>query len=334
MTDSPESLREASYTSPDKFFGDDALARKILSAVAETRLEQTPSGNVSFPTAHDSFADQSSSSVPMEGDKTHDNYASLKASMDVIQHLSPKKGKLEADAGNNSNEHSNRSTLSPNSSPRRRQQGNMADLEYCEDLVVATAVYDNTTVDSDEEGYLPTCIEYDPDAKPTEYWNTFYKRMFYAFVIVTLVMIVVIVAAVKLVKGNTNEMEWMRQEAETLLGSKMKSVDESYRNALGWMMYDDPLRFELSKMPTGDSGFHQRFFLTYFYFATSVNTEWAYCAPGPADDPYCLYRNFVNQIVASQGKEGFRWLSDSHTCQWAGVECNANKEIEGIRTGM
>jgi hypothetical protein len=210
----------------------------------------------------------------------------------------------------------------------------MADLEYCEDLVVATAVYDNATVDSDDEGYLPTCIEYDPDSKPAEYWNTFYRRVFCAFVIVTLLMIGIIVVAVKLTKGSQNEMEWMRQEAEALLGSRMGSVDKSYRTALDWMMYDDPLRFELSKTPTGNSGFYQRFILTYFYFATSVNTEWAYCAPGPMDDPYCKYRNYVSQIETSQEKEGYRWLSDFHTCEWAGVDCNDNKEIESLRTGM
>jgi hypothetical protein len=339
MTDSPENVREASYMSPDNFLDDDALARNILSAVADTRLESTPSGNVTFPTAQDSFANQSLSSVHIERDDTPERWTSpptsLKSTMDVMQPLSPTKGKLETDAVNNSKNSNHESVLSPNSSPRRRQQRNMTDLEYCEDLVVATAVYDNATVDSDDEGYLPTCIEYDPDSKPAEYWNGFYRRMFYAFVAVSLLMIGVIVVAVKLTKGSSNEMEWMRQEAETLLGSKMESVDLSYRTALSWMMYEDPLRFELSSAAeTGDSGFYQRFILAYFYFATSVNTEWAYCAPGPLDDPQCVYRNYVSQVETSQEKEGYRWLSESHTCEWAGVDCSDSKDIESLRAGM
>jgi hypothetical protein len=337
MIDSPESLREASYTSPDKFLDDDALARKIISAVAETRLEQTPSGNVTFPAAQDLLTDQSLSSAHREEDSTDrltSPSTSMMTSMDMMQHMSQSKGKLEAAIVNNSKDSSHGSTLSPNSSPRRRQQRNMADLEYCEDLVVATAVYDNMTVDTDDEGYLPTCIEYDPDSKPAEYRIKFYRRMLCAFVVVTFLMIGVITVAVKLAKGNANEMEWMRHEAEAILESRMELVDVSYRTALSWMMYEDPLRFELSKTPTVASGFYQRFILIYFYFATSVNTEWAYCAPGSIDDPYCMYRTYVNKIEKSQEKEGNRWLSESHSCEWAGVHCNANKEIEGLRAGM
>ena len=341
MIDSPENLREASYMPPEQFLDDDTLARNILSAVAETQLEQTPSGNVTFPTAQDSFAAQSINSVCIEDEENTREGGStlpvtpLKSAMDVIQQLSLSKGKLETDAvANSSKDPNHENTLSPSPSPRRRRQGNMTDLEYCEDLVVATAVYDNATVDSDEEGYLPTCVEYDPDAKPAEYWNKFYRRMFGAFVLVALLMIGTIVVAVQLTKGNKNELEWMRHEAETLLGSRMDLVDVSYRAALSWMMYDDPLRFELSKKPTGDAGFSQRFILSYFYFATSVQTDWAYCAPGPIDDPYCLYRDYVNQILVSQEKEGYRWLSNSNTCEWAGVDCNTDNEITSLSTGM
>lgn len=343
MIDAPEDFREASYTPPNKFLDDDTVAGNILSAVAETRLEQTPSGNVLFPTTstQDSFTDQSLRSVHNGGDSNPEGWtaasSSKKSSTDAMQNLSPKKGKhcADTDAVNVAKVGNDENVLSPSSSPRRRQQRNMTDLEYCEDLVVATAVYDHTTDDSGEDGYMPTCIEYDPDSKPSEYRNTFYRRMLYAFCIVTAMMIGVIVFAVKRVNDGKNEMEWMRQEVETLLGSKIELFDVSYRKALNWMMYDDPHRFELSKIPKDDSGFHQRFILTQFYFATSKDSEWIYCAPprDAIDDPFCSYRDFVNGVLSSQEKQKYRWLSDSHTCEWAGVDCSSSQEIEGLRAG-
>jgi hypothetical protein len=268
-----------SYTAPDKFFDDDKVARNILSAVAETRLEQTSSGSVMFPTTQDSLTGQSLSSVHNDGELNPEGWTTpstlKKSSPDAMQHLSPMKGKhcADTDAVNTFKENSDANVLSQSSSPRRRQQRNMTDLEYCEDLVVATAVYDNMTVDSGEDGYMPTCIEYDPDSKPAEYRNAFYRRMLYAFCIVAVLMIGVIVFAFKRINGSKNEMEWMRQEVEMLLGSEIELHDVSYRKALDWMMYDDPHRFELSMTPRDDSGFHRRFILTQFYFATSVDAE-------------------------------------------------------------
>ena len=342
MIDVPEDFREASYTAPDKFLDDDRVARNILSAVAETRLEQTPSGNVMFPTLQDSLTGQTLSSVQNDSDSKPEGWTAAsspkKSSVDMMQHSSPRRGRYcaDTDAANTLKEDSDGNALSSSSSPRRRQQRNMTDLEYCEDLVVATAVYDNMTVDSVEDGYMPTCIEYDPDSKPLEYRNTFYRRMMYAFCIVTAIMIGVIVFAVKRVNGSKNEMEWMRQEIEMQLGFKIEMLDLSYRKALDWMMNEDPRRFELSMMPMDDFGFHQRFILTQFYFGTSIDAVWAFCARPTAaiDDPYCSYRNFVSGVLTSQEIEGYRWLSDSHTCEWAGVQCNSNQEIEGLRTGM
>ena len=326
MIDSPEDLREASYTAPEQFLDDDALARKILSAVTETRLETTSSGNIAFPSAHDSLTDPSLSPVRKDNGKTPDVFAGMSL-MDATQHLSPTKGKETDDP----KENRNATASSPNASPRRRHQRNTNDLEYCEDLVVATAVYDNMTVDSDGDGYMPTCIEFDPDSKPAEYRNAFYRRMFYVFCIVVMLLIGVIVFAVKWTNRNQNEMEWIRQEVETLLGSEVKLLDASYRKALDWMMYQDPLRMDLGTRSNVDSGLFQRFILAYFYFATSIDAEWVYCAPAKdGEESQCSYLPFDSEMEPLLRKRGNRWLSDSDACEWTGVHCNANKEIEDL----
>jgi hypothetical protein len=324
MVGVPKESREASYSDPNSGLDDDAIARKILCAVAATRLEETPTGDIMFPNFSCSSNQEHASTDPSSNESQCPSLSPNKASnYDQGDMMKSPKQKQE------------KAFFSPNSprTPSQRPQ-NLTDLEYCEDLVVATAVHENTTEDSDD-GYLPTCVEYDPDSKPASYRSVFYRRIGYCFCGAVLMIIVAIVLAVSRSKSVNTETEWMREEVRTVIGMKSELQEDPYRKALNWMMYHDPIRQNLHKE---DSNFLQRYIMTYFYFATSVDGEWAYCAPPQEnDEPTCLYQSDVSwtEITTNSRvpKTASRWLSDLPTCNWAGVQCNENNQINQLLSG-
>lgn len=216
------------------------------------------------------------------------------------------------------------------------------DLEYCEDLVVATAIYETATDDGSNEGYLPTCVEYDPDSKPF-YRIVFYRRMICMVFVVIGVLIGTVIGAIKMTSSDDtdlkNENEWMRPEIESYLSTstidELSVTDEAYDMALKWMMMVDPLRneFAASSSYTGDHLF-QRFIMAYFYYATSKDAEWAYCAPPQINDKStCSYQYSIRgkfQGAVTEQHIASRWLSDTPSCTWAGVACNESNEVESI----
>jgi hypothetical protein len=331
MVGQPEESREASYTNPNSFLDDDTIARKILCEVAETKLKETPSGNMALPDLSCSSKHEHSyndSSLK----KLHSpvQQKSLLASSSSSKALNYDQSCLKSPKENHD------LTMFPNS-PRTQttRPQNLNDLVYCEDLVVATAVYEHAKDESDDGGYLPTCVEFDPDSKPALYKSIYYRRIAYAVCVMLFVIVVATTVAVKRFKSESiNEMEWMREEVETIVGTQVELQDEPYRKALNWMMYNDPLRQSLFQ---GDSTFVQRYILTYFYFATSVDAEWAYCAPPQeGDESTCSYLLDVSwkDITHSKGQfDGHRWLSDTHTCEWAGIECNEDNQITALLFG-
>jgi hypothetical protein len=205
-----------------------------------------------------------------------------------------------------------------------RQHRNAADLEYCDDLVVATAIYDESPDESDD-GYLPTCVEFDPDSKPASNLTSFYRRIAIAICIAIALIVGAIAFTIKRTSKTGNEMEWIREEIEATIGSPLETLDEPYRKALDWMMYNDPIRHDVG---SSTSNLFQRYILTYLYFATSIDGEWGSCAPPKInDDSTCSY--VYDDDVAN--RDGQRWLSYSNECEWAGISCNADAQIESIR---
>jgi hypothetical protein len=334
-----EEMREASYSNPNAFLDDDAVARKILSAIVETRLETTPSGNIclgsdatdqSFENPSKSLSPSNSTSVLMIG-----SHGIISCSADFGTVDGPKSPKADP--------------LSKKPVPQMAKVGGssppptMQDLEYCDDLAVAVAVYDDSNELSDD-GYLPTCVEYDPDSKTTAFGKHFFRRFRCFLLVLALLTTGAVAFAVVTVQKSQEEVptEWMRAAVEAFLGGDMELQEEAYRKALEWMMYQDPTRDGLSET---NVHFTQRFVMAYFYMATSVDHEWAFCAPPQElDQPSCtfLYSTKYLDDVKYLGEEkdlepitvdGYRWLSEAHECDWVGVSCNANGEIEKIDLG-
>ena len=321
-----EEMREASYANPNSFLDDDAVARKILSEIVETRLESTPSGNLCLGPD----ATERSYESPIKSLSPSTTSTSRMASPDILSISLGMEGSKSPKA-----EPQSKKSL-PVAKNGSSPPPTMQDLEYCEDLAVAVAVYDDSNENSDD-GYLPTGVEYDPDSKAKSFGKDFYRR-FRWFLLVLAVLITGAVAfSVVSVQNGEEEQptEWMRVKVESLLGGDMKAQEDAYRKALEWMMYHDPTREELTE---SDSNFTQRFVMTYFYFATSVDQEWAYCAPPQEfDKPTCKFSYSTKFLTEEEQEaitiEGYRWLSELHVCEWVGVTCNDYNEIEAIELG-
>jgi hypothetical protein len=327
-----EEMREASYSNANSFLDDDAVARKILSAIVETRLETTPSGNICLgPDAMDrSCEDPSQSPSPSNSTSVLmiGSPGMISCSADLGTLDGPKSPKADPPSKKSMPQIAKGSTSSP--------PPTMQDLEYCDDLAVAVAVYDDSNEHSDD--YLPTCVEYDPDSKATAFGKNFYRRFRWFLLVLALLTTGAMAFAIVSVQKNQEEepTEWMRAQVEELLGGDMELQDDAYRKALDWMMYRDPTRDQQSQ---ADPHFTQRYVMTYFYMATSVDHEWAFCAPPQElDKPTCSFLYSTKYLDERQKRDtitinGYRWLSEAHECDWVGVVCNANHEVEKIDLG-
>lgn len=189
-------------------------------------------------------------------------------------------------------------------------------------LAIAFAVEED-----DEDMFIPSAVEYDPDAKPPIYQHRRFRL--YAGLAVVVVIVGTIGAAVGITLSggsppppiNHRETLGIRENIERLVGSdQLADKTTSYRKALDWIMYQDPMALTLET-----ATFTQRYVAAYFYYATSGKKDWSGgCSPpqeGETDD--CLYHYL-------QGIDPFtyvdipykRWLSSTSECTWAGVACD------------
>lgn len=196
-------------------------------------------------------------------------------------------------------------------------------------LAIAVAVEEG-----DNDTYLPAAVEYDPDAKPPMYRNRRF-RMY-----VCLALTAVIVGTVGAVLGITMTNEEIPQEIpyRTTLGIRenvarivsnelLDDFTRPYSKALDWIMHVDPLAI------TPDNPiFFQRYFLAYFYYATSVKKPWDACNPPTAgESDTCEYTYWENRLEDRKKlEEGRRWLSGTDECLWIGVDCDNSFQVRGI----
>ena len=197
-------------------------------------------------------------------------------------------------------------------------------------LAVAFAVEED-----DDDMFIPSAVEYDPDAKPPMYRNRRFRL--YAFLAIIVVVVVTIGAAVGITlshKRNIPQIPYretlgIRENVERLVGSDvLDDRTSSYRKALDWITYDDP-----QQATPEESSFTQRYYAAYFYFATSEKHPWAGgCNPPVGDETdNCIYQRLsaVDPIEYSP-IPWTRWLSQQSECNWAGVGCDENGQFRSL----
>ncbi|GKY94564.1 hypothetical protein MPSEU_000422000 [Mayamaea pseudoterrestris] len=212
------------------------------------------------------------------------------------------------------------------------------DMAGASGLAIAVAVQDD-----DDDMFIPSAVEYDPDAKPPMYRHRRFRL--YALLAFFVVIVVAVGAAVGATVGSKNmnmtesptmapttirESFGIRTQVERLVGAKvLEKEDSAYSKALDWMTFDDPMQLT----PDADN-FSQRYIAAYFYFATSEDGPWLSCAPPKdawTDGTECQYKE-LSAIFPVQYFEvpWNRWLSNISECQWAGVTCDEHGQVRGL----
>jgi len=180
-------------------------------------------------------------------------------------------------------------------------------------------------VAEEEDPYIQSAVEYDPDAKPPIYRRRRFRL--YAFLGFFALVAVAVGAVIGIVlSGNSSssddaeaEEDPVRVRIERLVGAEaLDDPGSPYEQAYLWMKYNDTLGVE-----PNDPNFVQRFALVSFYYATTVDEPWNTCNP-PEDDEEdnCIYRHLVGLPSSYQDFPWIRWLTPTKECEWAGIYCD------------
>ena len=209
-----------------------------------------------------------------------------------------------------------------------------ANVEY-----VAIAISgDDSCYESQE--YYQHAMEYDPDVEPPLHRN----RRFRFYAIITTLVIVLVGAAVGVTipllfsKDNgENSPTFAPTDAPTttaegiyrdqfiaVVGPQVNVDNSAYDRAAHWIMYEDRQRLS----PLSES-LIQRYILVLFYFKTTDNeaTPWKSCnRPRFNEDATCDFQYFtrssLDDSIIFQPEKATRWLSNTHECDWVGVNCD------------
>ena len=212
-----------------------------------------------------------------------------------------------------------------------------------EHLAVAVAIEEE-----DDDKFLVSAVEYDPDSKPPIYKNRRFRLYNGLLAIVLLVLILGVVLGLVLggddettfvdgEKAPTSAPTTFRQslgiegEIEIVVGSdKLFDPSTSQYGALQWILHEDP-----SALEAGDPSLVQRFLLVQFYLETSQQGPWNSCgrAEEGQEPSFCLYRE--HNLVTDDTRliPSIRWLSEQNECQWSGVECDDLNQVTLIDLG-
>jgi hypothetical protein len=150
-------------------------------------------------------------------------------------------------------------------------------------LAVAVAVFE----DENENVFIPSAVEYDPDAKPPVYKNQRFRV--YGLLICTLLIIIAAcsIGVITILENNQIDTDWIPTESPTCTRCTMDFIEqlelevgsEKLRDpaspeymAKEWIIHED----EMQLMPT-DRDFIQRFLLAVFYFDTHQIADWRSC---------------------------------------------------------
>jgi hypothetical protein len=194
-------------------------------------------------------------------------------------------------------------------------------------------------VDEEEDGYIPSAVEYDPDAKPPMYRN----RRFQLYAILT--MLVMMVGSAGILAGllinhssgtppplPERATLGIREYVERVVGPEpVSDATNPYRKALDWIQDVDPMA-----LTPQDKGFAQRFLLAYLYFSTTLQGPWNNdCDPaqqGETDDTVYRYTAVTDEKLR-YALDAKRWLSRHDSCLWCAVECDSTGQIIKIDLG-
>lgn len=203
-------------------------------------------------------------------------------------------------------------------------------------LAVAFAVQDE-----DEDMYIPSAVEFDPDAKPPTYKNRRFRL--YACLAIIVVIVGTITASVGITltpqtdAGSVIPDEVLpyratlgiRESIERIVGSeKLDDLNSPYRKALDWIQDVDPLT-----LTPNDDNFLQRYLAVYFFYATSVKHPWSGgCNPPVNDeDESCFYQRLSSlDPVTYTDIPWKRWLTKQFECTWAGIYCDDAGQIRSL----
>lgn len=210
-------------------------------------------------------------------------------------------------------------------------------------LAVAFAVHDE-----DEDMYIPSAVEFDPDAKPPTYKNRRFRL--YACLAITVVIVGTITASVGITltqqsqQADAKKMEpseelpyratlGIRESIERSVGGeKLDDMNSPYRKALDWIQDVDPLA-----LSPKDDNFLQRYLAVYFFYATSIKHPWSGgCNPPVNDeDEFCLYKRLSSlEPITYTDIPWERWLTKNYECNWAGIYCDDAGQIRSLEFSM
>ncbi|KAL3925043.1 MAG: hypothetical protein SGILL_000665 [Bacillariaceae sp.] len=199
-------------------------------------------------------------------------------------------------------------------------------------LAVAVAVKEY----EDEDVFIPSAVEYDPDAKPPMYKN----RRFRVYGLLGCILSILFlgtaigilalqeqqkIAPVQVVPTGAPTCErcglGIEEQLELEVGSeKLYDPSTAEYMAKEWIIYED----SLALLPM-DANLVQRFLLAAFYFETHMASEWLSCnRQGEADaNETCSFQRITSIFpLAYESVPGVRWLSSNHECDWSGVRCD------------
>jgi hypothetical protein len=206
-------------------------------------------------------------------------------------------------------------------------------------LAVAFAVQE-----ADEDMYIPSAVEFDPDAKPPTYKNRRFRL--YACLVIIVVIVGTITASVGITltqqpqHTDTSNIVpdedlpyratlGIRESIERLVGGeKLDDINSPYRKALDWIQDVDPLT-----LTPNDDNFLQRYLAVYFFYATSIKHPWSGgCNPPTNDeDESCLYKRLSSlDPVTYTDIPWQRWLTKQFECNWAGIYCDDAGQIRSL----
>ena len=199
-----------------------------------------------------------------------------------------------------------------------------------EGLAVAFAVEEEVN-----NTFLPSAVEYDPDAKPPIFRNRRF-RMYVCLALSTLIIGTVGAVLGILLTDDEAPAEipyraslGIQENIELLLDNPkvLNDTTNPYRKALDWIMYHDAM-----EVTPEDSNFYQRFLAVYFYYATSMKKPWGgECAPEGGEEGSCRYPYVLSLVPPTTiDRSGIRWLSGVDECTWVGVDCDESRQIREI----
>ena len=208
-------------------------------------------------------------------------------------------------------------------------------------LAVAVAVKDY----EDEDVFIPSAVEYDPDAKPPMYKNRRF-RMYGLLGCTLLIMLVASVIGIMAIQQTQNLKNsgqsiptdaptcercniGIEEQLELEVGSeKLNDPSTSEFLAKEWLMRDDVMN--LGPM---DENLIQRFLLAAFYFETHILGDWRSCNRPPEENPEdtCSFQKIIGIFpLEFEGVPAVRWLSSEHECKWAGISCDELNQTRSI----